>query len=361
MKYTFNILLGLFLTVSLVGQTIDQEKMDKDLEIAENILATLLKQSRNDQFVIVGRDHDVEAKHISDYGVVLNVSSLGLKILHEKVYTDGKNAYNWTDSKDEKHAEVEVAEHVDQKLEKVFKEFLADYGDMIRQLKPSDKIMVKTEGKRGGNRGYILAFGKNKMGIRGLSAEVEKADLIAHDDGKLTRDQLLEKIKITENKIDYSKEPQLEVFSSMLERLYEVDLTETYYMANSPDYERMEDFGATYYLKFYSSTVHDKDDYSLPTISRKHVSKAERDKLVEEMYPEFIREFKKNILDYGHILKNLEPSELVVFNIKLTSCEGCDMPAAIEVSVKKSVIDDYRKETITLDKAMDAIKVMPID
>jgi hypothetical protein len=79
------------------------------------------------------------------------------------------------------------------------------------------------------------------------------------------------------------------------------------------------------------------------------------------MYPKFLEGFKKNILDYGHILKNLDPSELIVFNIKLTSCEGCDMPASIELSTKKSVIEDYRKEIISLDQAMAQMKVKDIN
>jgi hypothetical protein len=147
----------------------------------------------------------------------------------------------------------------------------------------------------------------------------------------------------------------------MLERLYEVDLSNTYYMANEPDYDRMSKFGITYYLKYYSSTVHDDDNYSLPTISRKNVSKVERNKLVEEMYPEFLKGFKRNILDYGHILKTIDPDEMIVFHIKLTSCEGCKMPSIIEVSTKKEVVNGYRDGKISLDKAMSMIEVKTVE
>jgi hypothetical protein len=247
-------------------------------------------------------------------------------------------------------------------LEDIFRSFLADYGSMIRQLEPSDRIMLKSENKRSNERVFAHSGDQGiNLTTGSLIAEVLKSDLTAYENDDLSHDELMEKIKISQTEVDYSKEPQLEVFSSMLERLYEVDLSDTYYMANTPQYERVDKFGVTYYLKYYSSTVHSNDDYSLPTIDKKHVSKQDRDRLVEEMYPKFLEGLKKNILEYGHILKNVDSSEMIVLNIRLTSCEGCDMPASIEVSTKKSVIENYRKEAIDLDEAIAQIKVRDIN
>jgi hypothetical protein len=269
-------------------------------------------------------------------------------------------------NKNDDHEEAEVQWDVDENessnsMTEIFKEFLVDYGSLIRQLNPTDKILVKTGSL--GNRGVAVFPGhkKSKKGNPELSAEVTKSEIEAYEKGDLTREELLEEIRINEYLSEAEKEPQLEVFSSMLERLYEVDLSNTYYMAKEPDYDRMANFGITYYLKYYSSTVHDDDNYSLPTISRKNVSKADRDKLVEEMYPEFLIGFKRNILDYGHILKTIQPDEMIVFQIKLTSCEGCKMPSIIEVSTKKEVINNYRDGKIDLDKAMSMIDVKTLE
>lgn len=330
-----------------MGQT-DQAIMDKDLEVAENILATLLKQSSSDQLIYLGRGQQIEAKYLANYGVVFNVASNHFKF-----------SYNRNDNHDNAEVDWEVMEDESSKsMSEIFQNFLADYGHMIRQLRPTDKILVKTE-SQGNWSGVAVFAGQKKMKKKnpGLSAEVTKSDMEAYEKGDLSRDELLEKIRLNEYPNVAELEPQLEVFSSMLARLYEVDLTDTYYMANEPDYDRMKNFGITYYLKYYSSTVHDDDNYSLPTISRKNVSKAERDKLVEEMYPDFIRGFKQNILDYGHILKTIDPNEMLVFHIKLTSCEGCKMPAIIEVSTKKAVVNEYRDGKIDLDKAISMIEV----
>jgi hypothetical protein len=355
MKYWKLWILCLMLTETISSQTIDQALMDKDLEVAENILGTLFKQSAGHPFYYIGQVKQVDGKHLPNYGVVFTVSANQFRVM----------SYAPKDKKKEDDVEVRI-EDLDEKepsstLIGTFKDFLVDYGHMIRQLNPADKILVKTE-TRGKSRGVAVITGTKKVTVNnGISAEVSKADLVAYEKGEITRDGLLERIKVNENLTDHSKEPQLEVFSSMLERLYEVDLSDTYYMASAPDYDRMENFGVTYYLKFYSSTVYDDDNYSLPTIGRKNVGKAERNKIVEEMYPDFLKGFKQNILDYGHILKNLKEEEMLVFHMKLTSCEGCDMPAVIDVSIKKLIIEEYRSGRLSLEKALDQFEVKNLE
>lgn len=356
MKY-WNLII-LFLMVSFtktVGQPVDEALMDKDLQVAENILSTLMKQSSNNQFMFLGQGLHVDGKYLPNYGVVFNVSSNQLKIMtFNRTDGDGESTGGWeTEGADQKNPVMMMIN--------VYKDFLSDYGNMIRQLKSTDKILVRNETSR--NLNAIAAYSGHKKvkANSGISAEVTKADLIAYEKGDIDRDALIEKIKIKENLNDGSKEPQSEVFSSMLERLYEIDLSDTYYMANEPGYDRMENFGITYYLKFYSSTVHDDNNYSLPTISKKNVSKVERNKIVDEMYPGFLRGFKQNILDYGHVLKNLSADEMLVFHMKLTSCEGCNMPSVISVSLKKSIIDDYRAGTLSLEKAMELIEVKNVE
>lgn len=352
MKYWILLFLLSAYFTGTFGQTIDQSKMDKDLEVAENILSTLLKQSSSDEFMYLSRGQKVEGNYLANYGVVFSVESSGFRFYN--VESKGKE---FESVEMAVAGEIEPSEMVIQ----AFKDFLADYGNLIRQLKPSDKILLKTGGTRHSRGGVVVFNGQKKTKMTGgISAELNVSDLSSYEKGNLTRDELMDKIEINEDLNSAVKEPQLEVFSSMLERLYEVDLTNTYYMSGTPDYDRLEKFGVTYYLKFYSSLIHDNDEYSLPTIDKKHVSKAERNKIVEEMYPEFLKTFKQNVLDYGHILRTLDPEEMIVFHIKLTSCEGCDMPAVIDVSLKKSVIEDYRNGDLTLDRAMTMIEVKDV-
>ena len=51
------------------GQEIDQKKMNRDLEIAKNILATLIKTGSDSFF----GGESIDASYIKDYGVVFTI------------------------------------------------------------------------------------------------------------------------------------------------------------------------------------------------------------------------------------------------------------------------------------------------
>ena len=95
----------------------------------------------------------------------------------------------------------------------------------------------------------------------------------------------------------------------------------------------------------------------MPTVARSDLDLEERNKIVNELYPKFLEDFKESVLDYGHLLKNLDDNESVTFNIQLTECNGCDMPEEIDVMIKKSVIDQYRNDQVNLNQAMNKVKV----
>jgi hypothetical protein len=266
----------------------------------------------------------------------------------------------------DKHIDDEVeakaiGESAKEGTKAVFVDFLVDYGHLIRQLKTNDKIMVKTSPGDDNHR-FAFAYSTGKKSIsqqNRLSAEVQKSDLNDFEAGKLDRDGLVDKITVKESSFNPDKEPEIEVFATMLQRLYKTDLSDTYYMTSTPYYDRIDDFGVTYYLKFYSSHIND-EKYYIPTIDKGDLNKEERNDIIQEMYPAFLNDLKSNILDYGYILKSLKNDERLVLSIKLTECEDCDMPGEIEVSLKKSIIEDYRGDKINQSKAMEAIQVKKI-
>ncbi len=357
MKFIFTYLILLVPGLCL-AQTVDMGKMDKDIEVAENILATLLEQG-SDQRFMMGRN-EVEGSYKENYGVVFTVPSNRFHFAF--VAPGGKN----------KDKSVVVAPEVGDTegqegegqavLKDAFVSFLTDYGHLISQLQASDRILVKTE-QSGGGHGRRAAVAAGNWGGKHstyLSAEVKKSDLTAFEKGSMSKEDLIKAITINESVMDISEEPQIEVFAAMLERLYDTDLSSTYYMSSQPSFERMKDFGLTYYLKVYSSYV-EGDEYYMPTINRRNVSREERQEIVQGMYPKFVEGVKENILEYGHILKNVKPDEMLVLDIKLTQCDGCSMPKQIEISTKKSTIDDYRSGRMSKDEAIAAITVKDVN
>jgi hypothetical protein len=149
--------------------------------------------------------------------------------------------------------------------------------------------------------------------------------------------------------------PDLELLSSIFNRLYRPDLSKTYYTQETIYYERLKDYGVIYYMQVVSSSETDYRKFNMPTIDLEDIDKETRDKKVTELYPLFEKDIKESMLDYGRTLKSLKDDEMLVFNIKLTKCEKCGIPASLELSVKNAVLKDYSSGKLTKDAATSKI------
>src|SRR5258706_13650984 len=89
---------------------------------------------------------------------------------------------------------------------------------------------------------------------------------------------------------------------------------------------------------FASSQIDDEGFYNMPTIHLNDVDQQARDKKVKELYPEFEKNIKEDLLEYGRTLKSLKDEEVLMFDITMTRCKGCDIPSMLELSVKNSVL-----------------------
>jgi hypothetical protein len=237
------------------------------------------------------------------------------------------------------------------RIMKAAKDFIADYGDMISQLGANEKIIITNQGEN--KRWYFRENEKRSI----LSVEALKSDLTQFRQGKINRDQLLAKIKVTNTESSGKVEPDLELLTSIFNRLYRNDLSKSFFIEGGAYYERLVDFGAIVYMQVYSSNQVSENRYNMPTVGLRDVDQAERDKKVKELYPVFENELKENILDYGRTLKSLNDNEQLVFNVKLTRCKGCGIPSDIEVAVKSSVLKDYNSGKLDKNAALSKITV----
>jgi hypothetical protein len=241
------------------------------------------------------------------------------------------------------------------KIIEASKNFLADYGDLITQLPASEKITITNRGE--GERIWYGAFVNSASNPSYISLEALKGDIIQYRQGKLTHDQLFAKIKVINSVMDDELQPDLELLSSIISRLYRNDLSTTYFTQENIYYERLKNFGVIYYMQVYSSNTGSRGNYSMPTLRLDNVDAETRDKKVKELYPVFEKELKENILDYGRTLKSLSNEEVLMFNVKLTRCTDCGIPSSLEVSVKSSVLMDINSGKLTKEAALTKIMV----
>ncbi len=362
----FSLGLAMVIAGSAFGQNIDQERMERDLKIAENILGTL--SNGNDRGFFSSRS--VESNYVPDYGVIFSMpqnnmvfgtvtSKKGI-VLSENRSSNGYTyviADNDDDDDDEKEVSVdEFKSEVDNQLKEQMTLFLVDYADLIGQLKPTDRIMINVKN----NRNHVWPNNDRVTEKNmGQTAEIAKSDLIAYKSGKANRESTMSKIKFTA--VNDKMEKDLELFSSIISRLYEPDMSSTYYASSrNINYERLDNLGAIFSMRVYSSSSDDNGKHTIRTTGERGLTQSERDAKVDAMYPEFEKSMKQNIIDYGRTIKSLKPTEMLIFKVRLTECKDCDMPQSIEMSVKSSVLSDFDSGKLSRDKAMAAISVKKI-
>ena len=249
------------------------------------------------------------------------------------------------------------------KIVNAAKTFIADYGDMLSQLAPTERIVV-TNKITGENRfWYNGQQAKRSL----LSVEANKSDLTQFRQGNMTRDQLLAKMKVINTTTSEKTEPDMELLASIFNRLYREDLSGTYYMQGGAYYERLTDFGVILHMQVVSSTTNTDmyGNYStgkdlrltMPTLRLNNLTQEERDKKVKELYPVFESELKENLLDYGRTLKSLKDNEQLIVDVGMTKCTGCGIPTSLELAVKASVLKEYSAGKLDKSAALSKIEV----
>lgn len=387
-------------SLSAVGQTkMDEKRMQQDIEVAENILGTLIRQQFNKRMFF---PIEVNGSYTAGYGVTFRLPQRGgfnVFMMAPAIadFGPGTVTYSYSRSsnedeleevnreqmrQDKQQREKQVRDRArvqatspragrvekdslsgaaDKILIQVAKDFLADYGDVISQLKPEEKIILTNR-----SDGFDDGFGWKVPGFPGesrrsiLSVEGKRDDVIQLKQGKISREQFLSRLKVIDTETAEKLDPDLEVLSSMFSRLYREDLSKTYFSQGDVNYERLKDFGVIYYMKVYSSNEEGEERWSLPTVNMRDVTQTERDKKVKELYPAFESELKENVVEYGRTLRSLKDDEQLVFNVRLTKCTGCDIPVSIEVSVKNAVLKDYASGKISKDAALAKVNVKKV-
>jgi len=370
MKHILTLIFISILAVTTIAQTIDDDRMHRDLEVAENALSTIITP-RSDDFPRwrIG-EKDIEAGYVKDYGVVFTVDSKGLK--HLKLYDKAKNK--------DKNSEIVIElKETAEKEKGIFiencKTFLADYAGIIGQLNDNQRISIRRGGSNShignlnlehvyfenadtkGNAKTIWTVNSNSGAGSELIIETSVGNINALRKGNINRDDFFKAVSVVENVMSHEKDADLETLSAMFQRLYKKDLSRTYYSERDPKYSKLSNFGVIIKMKFYSS-YEDHNVYSMPTIKKKGLSLEERNALVMELLPQFESDFKDNLVNYGRTLKNLDSDEILMFEINMTTCKNCkDFPRHMKFSVKKSVLHKYNRGKLSLKQAVDMVTV----
>ncbi len=369
------------------AQNVDNTRMKRDIEIAENILSTLISQESNSRM-----GNSVEGTYIEGNGVLFTIGGSSFYTLSygQGLSVNGyviapaprakgqgqqvtKNTINRDSLNDKFYADIK----------KVMQTFITDYAYLISQLQPTEKVLIRY-GQNGQFSNFVLAGTPKAWGFntdednnstppKELTAEITKTNLDEFRSGKLTKAQLEQRIKFTEKTSTAKKDAELELLSSIFNRLYQNDLSETFRIFGNPSYEKIEGIGAVFNLNFgrffgadrayalYSRLGIRSENKVETTTSKPEPTEAENLQQIKADYPKFMEGFKQNVIEYGRTVQNLAANELLIFKLNLPECADCGIPESVEVSVKKSVLEEYNKNKITLEQAIQQVKTKTTD
>lgn len=411
MKYIITFVLLMF-AAALFAQ--DMERMKRDVEVGENILASLLEDSYGEVEVIAsnlflnGRGN-VEGSYLEGFGVLFTIAPGGF--LGAAAWGDGKyvirsgrgGAVSFGLGNEEREKEktagaeeqeVEVVE-LESPFREVVETFATDYAYLMRELPAGEKIMIRYGGRPFSIGGVAVVSG-SEAGSR-YSAVIEKADLNAYEKGRLSKEQLAERIRFTVAEGDRRDDRDLKLLTSIFSRLYQSDLNgnDIFRLRGTPHFERIEGLGAVIHMnvgaKFPYGTYFFNQDYNIIQLrglrdreaarrdrERVHifVPEAEGDRRgavtvegdadestedpaeIDEAYLDFKAELERNIVEYGSIVKELAEDEALIFRVRFFDCEDCEvMPRQLEITARQPVLNAYRTGSSDLDDAVGQLVV----
>ena len=390
---TMSMLLSLMLLVSTIFtlQAQQSETLKRDMEVTSNLLSTLLRTNSGNSFFALG-SNGIETSYNEGFGVLfdlkgnsnifftsipvggfpmsnIEVVNIDLKIdttrnLRGSGPIPGARSENYAvSSTGTIQGATSSAGDTNEKTEESIIEFLIEYGSFLKDLNPEEKIMVqfpfvKMRKSEDGKLGRIEVLMLSDLSNRGTkSFTIFKKDADAYRNGSITKEEALSRIEMEEN-LPEEIATDLRVLGDLMNSLYREQNSNTYFSTSNPSIILTKGIGVVYSWAVYSAYPEGMR-YRLPTlVGAKSVDEKERNEAVKAAYPAFLASFKENLVDYGRTIKSLNDNEKIVFNIKMTKCDGCGIPEVVKVEMDRTTIEEYNQGKLSREQAIARLKVI---
>lgn len=371
MKTLKHYILGVFVLALLsplvIAQEIDTKRMNLDINIMENILNELFKEnsintSGNFTFNLgsFGNSNDIKGSYLPDFGVIfwLNTSSRRAFIVRSKNSNDLAFSY---DSNTNKNASNEINEET---ITARIKEFLKNYASVIGQLKPADKVMVIYSSKEK-NLFPALRFQTatsdttKQEQLPTISVSASFKDLQNYRLGKVSDAEF-------EKSLDISKSVEkefldLKVMSNIFETAFKNENFSAFQISGSVDYLNIDNYGALFSFAVRAPYLSPNDIKSISIDKNKGGIFIERKDTQESVSPKesfdtLKEEVQKYIVDYGRTISSVDKNGHILISISIQNNDG-SLPSRVNFQIKKSVLDQLNKGSISREQAISKIKV----
>lgn len=364
----------------LKAQNMDLERVERDISTASDILEALLKENRLHS---TSNSSPVQGIYKENKGIVFSIlgyvnrsfiysssfkSNRG-NIKKQKITNNGVSI-TYRNGKKVKMTREEYNDSLKlrylQRVEQLTEDFITNYAVLLSGIATNDSVKFIYQSNK-----TIVFYGEDKT-TSPIEISVAKKDLDAFINGN-TKEI---KTKVVKNviKLDKNYFQEFELTHNILQKKCNEYLA---IKGGRNSFSYVREVGVTFWLgnKFYNGIRTTNRISTTNHISRtNHVStttiyrdnriitkgdKIDSTKYDEKAFEKFQEKMTKDIIEYGRTLKNVQPDEFIfvkIPNLNVLS-DFRDAPKNLEFVVRKSVLNDYNLQKLSLEEAIKKVEV----
>lgn len=380
-----------FTTPVIQAQTIDANRMNRDLRIMEGVLSEMFKMEpaitspgRESVFARFSlRGNTVKGTYVPGYGAIF--------MIPQKTYVfpefaepgkpkDGSKMDFYYNS-DKNTSDKKVDE---ESIKQRITEFLKNYAPTIGQLKDEENVIVIFGSKKMNSPvfGFYSVSGgqindDTSEPLPIISISTTKSNLDAYRAGKLKDSAFNKKLSVseTENK-EYL---DLKVLCNIFETAFSESSPEAFRLSGGVDYLMLENFGAIYTMTIRFDPGHHfppiiiQDQQLREAMQKRQINvlsnmdsasveeakakKAEYDEKARTTYKELKNQLKDYLVDYGRTLSSINSDQYILATVNIEgNVDG--IPERIDAQIKKSALQQLDKGSISREQALQSIALV---
>ncbi|HEX6982020.1 MAG TPA: hypothetical protein VF181_04605 [Balneolaceae bacterium] len=397
LKHTF-FLVGIILAFSFqpanAQQSVDMERMNRDINIMENILQELFKTKVESHFggIVSFGDDGIRGAYIPEYGVIFSVPHQSNNYIFFSG-DEGESSSFTFQYNSESDGDTITAESVIDRIS----EFLRDYASTIGQLSANGRVTViySTEPSRRQVFTFVTDDGQGSThkteSLPTISVTAQMGDLQAYRSGDISQEEFNQRLQINKTEADDEGPVDLKVMATIFETAFEGGDEKLFRVSGSVDYLHLDNFGALFSLEaeytdddrifgvsigsinqrikvigdrlegtevetdsanILESITIDSDD----ALEEYEEEAAEHKAEVLEAYKQFKQRLKEYLVDYGRTLSSVGSNQHILVSVNIQSSVD-EIPGRVDFQLEKSILEQMDEGDISREEAMSEIRV----
>lgn len=387
-KWTLTLVAVVMIGTLGQAQSIDTNRMNRDIKIMENILGELFKinspsvrsNGESRAFTIASGfgTTDVKGTYLPGYGIIFTIPQISShRISSVNVNkSEGSSQISFYYSSDEDEDTDPVTE---ESVINRITEFLTDYASTIGQLKEDENVMVIYGPKTGRSSVFAVytlrgdKIDKDEVAeLPVISVVAKKSDLQALRNGSINEDTFEDRLSISKSQ---DKEYlDLKVMSNIFETALKEVPRESYRLSGNVDYLMLENFGVLFSVNvrydlhgrtesfFIRNNDRNRLTYtaaqSQANTSSDNDDAEELEEKISNAYEKLVQDIKEYIIDYGRTLNSVKSGQYILTSVNLSDTWiDNNLPDRIDFQVQKSTLEQLDRGGLSRQEAINSVTV----